>query len=527
MSNERINLLSQEARYAASNYNWQVVAQLSDLILKEDKNSSEGHFLRAMALKAGKNFVEAREHFELCLKADGTRYDAAIELAALYSSMRRNEEAFRLVQKHEDALVNSPRYLDAAATTYVGVGMPEKAWPLYQKANALQPDVDLFQANLAACAVYVGELDVAKVTYRKLINNNPGHRRNHNQYSRVAKATNESHINEMKALLKDTSVHEDRNMPLYFAIGKEYEDLKRWDECFEYYSRGCAAVSEKINYTATDDIALIDSIIEICDAKWFASAPVKQTSPSKKTPIFITGLPRTGTTLVERILSSHSQVSSLGETMFMQMSLKDSAGISKAVPLNVDNIAEIANADLSTSAENYLNYVGYRLGTEPNFIEKLPFNFLYLGLIAKAWPDAKIVVLNRNPMDACFSMFKQVFTYVYKFSYSLEHLGKYYVAYHRLLEHWREVLGDRLVEVDYEALVEDQYGQTTTMLDKLGLGFEQACIDFEKNSKPSTTASSVQVRSKVNSSAVDKWKNFETQLEPLRAHLEANNIPTQ
>lgn len=527
MSAEQIKFLSQEARHAASNYNWSVVNQLSDKILQIESDAAEGFFLKGLALKGSRDFVGAREHFEFAIKADSIRYDAAMELAALYSSMRRNAEAFELLEKYKDVLENSPRYLDAAATTYVSIGMPEKAWPLYKKANALQPNVDLFQANLAACAVYVGELEIAKSTYRTLLNNHPSHRRNHNQYSRVAKANDKSHINEMKALLTDRSVSEDRNMPLYFAIGKEYEDLKEWDNCFDYYARGCAAVSDKIQYDPAQDIALIDNIIETCDASWLSASSAKPASDDAKTPIFITGLPRTGTTLVERIVSSHSKVSTLGETMFLQMSLKESAGIARSVPLIATNIKEVATADLSDVSQRYLDYVGYRIGEEPFFIEKLPLNFLYIGLIAKAWPDSKIVVLNRNPMDACFSMFKQVFTFVYKFSYSLDHLGQYYVAYHRLFEHWRGLLGGRLIEVNYESLVKNQVKDTKILLEKLGLDFEQACVDFEKNTSPSATASSVQVRSKVTSSAVNKWKNFEKQLAPLQSYLESHGISTE
>ena len=525
MSNLQIEQLSRQARHAASDYKWQIVGSLSEQILQIDANSAEGLFLKGLALKGIREFEGARKYFELALSIDESRYDAAIELSVFYSSMRRNADTFDLLEKYETALANSPRYLDSAATSYISIGMPEKAWPLYKKANELQPDIDLFQGNLASCAVYVGELDLARRTYRKLIDNNPDHRRNHHQYSRTFKATDRSHIEEMMALLEEKTVPEDRNMPLYFAIGKELEDLKQWDECFDYYNRGCEAVSEKIKYDPSEDIRLIDEIIKTCDADWF-KGPKTSDVPGKrdKTPIFITGLPRTGTTLVERIVSNHSQVSSLGETMFLQMSLKTAAGVEKQIPLSAGNVREVASADLSNAPQLYLDALGYRIGQEPYFIEKLPLNFLYLGLIAKAWPDAKIVVLNRHPMDACFSMFKQVFTFVYKFSYSLEHLGQYYVAYHRLLNHWKELLGDRIIEVDYETLVDNQHNETKALLDELGLDFEQACIDFDKNTGPSTTASSVQVRSKINKSAVGKWRNFSKQLAPLEKYLRDHNI---
>jgi len=158
------------------------------------------------------------------------------------------------------------------------------------------------------------------------------------------------------------------------------------------------------------------------------------------------------------------------------------------------------------------------------FIDKLPFNFLFLGFIAKAWPDAKIIHLVRNPMDSCFSMYKQVFTWAYKFSYSLEGLGQYYVAYDRLRNHWRALLGNRMIEVEYEALVADQETQTRILLDKLGLEFEQACLEFDRNEAPSATASSVQVREKVHTRSVNKWTYFARHLQALREHLEGAGI---
>ena len=127
-------------------------------------------------------------------------------------------------------------------------------------------------------------------------------------------------------------------------------------------------------------------------------------------------------------------------------------------------------------------------------------------------------------MDSCFSMYKQLFTWAYKFSYSLDGLGQYYVAYDRLRHHWRDVLKDRLIEVEYESLVTDQENQTRILLDKLGLNFEQACLDFDKNEAPSATASSVQVREKVHSQSINKWTRFADQLQPLREHLESAGI---
>jgi len=245
---------------------------------------------------------------------------------------------------------------------------------------------------------------------------------------------------------------------------------------------------------------------------------------SGKTPIFIVGLPRTGTTLTERIVSSHSQVESVGETMFLQMVLRRESGVQSIENMNPAMIEAIAQKDMQLIAKAYVDELSYRLGDEPMFIDKLPFNFLFLGMIARAWPEARIIHLGRNPMDSCFSMYKQVFTWAYKFSYSLEWLGQYYMAYDRMRNHWRKLLGDRMIEVEYESLVTDPEGQTRILLDKLGLEFEQACLNFDKNRAPSATASSVQVREKAHSRSVNKWTQFSRQLQPLREHLESAGI---
>jgi len=276
-----------------------------------------------------------------------------------------------------------------------------------------------------------------------------------------------------------------------------------------------------------EDVALIDKIIEVCDAAWLAAGPAQvPTDVTGKTPVFIVGLPRTGTTLTERILASHSQVKSLGETEFLQMVLRQVSGVPGVGGMTPAVVEAAAQQDIGLVANGYLNAVHYRLSDAPFFVEKLPFNFLYLGFIAKAWPDARLVHLRRNPMDACFAMYKQVFTWAYKFSYSLETLGAYYVAHDRLARHWRSLLGERLVELEYESLVNDQEGRTRWLLERMGLDFEPACLEFDRNETASATASSVQVREKVHTRSVQRWRHFERHLQPLRRILEDAGIAT-
>jgi hypothetical protein len=204
--------------------------------------------------------------------------------------------------------------------------------------------------------------------------------------------------------------------------------------------------------------------------------------------------------------------------------LRRKSGVLSREGMTPEIVEQVAAKDLSVIARDYVDALRYRMGDEPFFIDKLPFNFLYAGFIAKAWPEARIVHLVRNPMDACFSMYKQVFTWAYKFSYSLESLGEYYVAYDRMRKHWLRLLGDRLIEVEYESLVTDQEQQTRILLDRLGLEFEPACLEFDRNQAPSTTASSVQIRQKVHSGSVNRWSRFSRQLQPLKEYLENAGI---
>jgi tetratricopeptide (TPR) repeat protein len=520
-----LNQFSKVARRAVEKYDWATAATYAQKILRQDPGSAEGYFLLGLVERVQKRPFKSQQAFEKALELDPGRYDAAIELAHQYSAARRSGDAAKLLKKYQEKLGNSPRYLDLAGTVYTGIGMSQEAWPLFVKATELQPGVDLFQANLATCAVFLGKIDEARAIYQALLQRFPDHRQNHYQLSRLQKAKDRAHVEQMKEILRSSEDQPERNIPLYFAIAKELEDLELWDESFEHYKKAGDAVSKVTNYDVTADIELIDKIIEVCDADWLSEAATEpRPDGMAKTPIFIVGLPRTGTTLTERIISSHSQVESLGETMFLQIMLRRESGIQGTDQRNPEMIEAAAGKAPGPLARDYVDALSYRMGDEPMFIDKLPFNFLYLGFIARAWPEARIVHLVRNPMDSCFSMYKQAFTWAYKFSYSLEALGQYYVAYDRLRRHWQRVLKDRLIEVEYESLVTDQERQTRILLDRLGLDFEQACLEFDKNQAPSATASSVQIREKVHTGSINKWTRFATQLKPLRDHLEKAGI---
>jgi len=526
--NEYLLQVSAAGRDAASRMDWVTVGACAIEIRKHDDSSPESYFFAGLVEKAFGRNSSAEEHFAKVLQLDADRYDAAIELAQLYSTARRNGDAAALLSQYQDKLSNSPVYLKLAGSVYSQVGLPEKAWPLYKKADELQPGVDSILQNLATSGVFLGKIDEAKEIFTALLSRHPEHQRNHLSLARLDKATDRNHIEQMQSVLRSSTLSPDKNVFMYYAIGKELEDLEDWEEAFKYFKMAGDAVSSVANYDINLDLQLIDKVIEVCNADWLRDgAVVAATDSSPKEPIFIVGLPRTGTTLIDRIIASHSKVQSVGETQFMQMTLRRESGIESEEKMTPQMIEATAKMDIAVIGRGYMDMLSYRFGDEPMFVDKLPFNILYLGYIAKAYPRARIVYVKRNPMDACFAMYKQVFTWAYKFSYTLQGLGQFYVAFNRLLNHWREVLGDRLIEVEYETLVADQESQTRQLLDRLGLGFEEACLNPEMNESVSATASSVQIREQVHTRSVNRWKKYEKQLQPLRTYLENAGIAVE
>jgi tetratricopeptide (TPR) repeat protein len=506
---------------AAHAKDWTRVRAIGHEVQRLSRRNPDGPFLLGLAAKARGNIADAARYFSRALECDAQRYDAAIELAFAEVLQNRHAKARSLLDDSRIKIGNNPMYLNLAGETYSRMSLHEDAWQLFQQASRLQPNVDRFEFNLATTAVYVGEVDKAKRILENLIERNPGHPRNHFELAQLHRASDDTHIRQMLDILAKSSLSDDRHIYIYYALGKELEDLGRWEESFEYYLKAGNTVKALRSYDVARDVSVMNKIIQVCSAEWLVDNPSE--IGTEKTPIFIVGLPRTGTTLADRIISRHSQVESAGETQLLQMVLRrlgNAADSSEITPRAVEKAAAVEPAAI---AGDYTEAIGYRLGDAPLFIDKLPENVLFLGFIAKSWPDARIVHLRRNPMDACFATFKQPY---FRFAYSLDDLAKYYLAYDQLSRHWRAVLGDRMVEVQYEALVTDPEPQIHGLLEKLGLPFENACLSYDRNASPVATASSAQIREKVHTRSVGKWKHYERQLEGLKSRLEDGGVDT-
>ena len=305
---------------------------------------------------------------------------------------------------------------------------------------------------------------------------------------------------------------------LCYALAKEYEDIGEDAKAFEFLSRGARKRRSSMNYRVDGDVAAMRRIQSVFSAKLLQGGTA---GCDESGPVFIMGLPRSGTTLVDRILSSHSAVDSLGEINNFAYSLMHTVGQSGDKLSLIDLSAGIDFGELGQRYVDSIRRYG-KLG--PLLIDKTPLNYLYIGLISLALPKARIVHVRRNPMDSCYGMYRTLFRAGYPFSYDLDDLSRYYIAYHDLMSHWRSVVPGKFLEVQYERLVEKQEQVSREIVDYCGLDWEPKCLEFHKNTSAVSTASSAQVRRPVYKDALQRWRRYEKQLQPVADKLREAGI---
>ncbi|WP_189400748.1 tetratricopeptide repeat-containing sulfotransferase family protein [Arenicella chitinivorans] len=519
--------LSRRARLAVSQRHWAAVETAANSILRIDEHSAEGWFLSGLYQQSQRQLGAAMHAFEYAWQLAPERYDAAIELAGLKRQQLHHAEAVQILQQVGPLCHQSSLYSHKAAQIYTRLGLHESANPFYRRAVAIQPDAASLKASLATNTTLLGNIDEARLLLNDLLHRYPKHQRHHWELAALRSAQDDHHLRQMQQLLEASDEPDERNIFLLYAIGKESEDLERWESAFDCYQRaGAAAVrlASASGYQIGQDTAPLDALPSLCSRDWCAQHVTSSASKDNElTPIFVVGLPRTGTTLVERILSSHSNVDSADETFFLPIALRQAIQSTDYTnpDLTVADLTRVAETSLREVAKTYSDLVRYRLDGAQYFVDKYPLNFKNLGFICAAFPNAKIVLLDRHPMDACFALFKQPY---FNFAYRLDHLADYYLAYDRLRRHWLASLGERITSVNYEALVTEPQREIARLLDKLELPIEQACFDFHTNQSASATASSVQVREAMHRRSVQKWVNWERQLAPLSASLLAAGV---
>jgi tetratricopeptide (TPR) repeat protein len=391
----------------------------------------------------------------------------------------------------------------------------------FQRASELEPDNGEHYYNIATVQRFLGDKEAAEEAVNRCLELRPADADAHLLRAGLREQSRER--NNIQSLLDGykltRNLRGDRSR-ICFALAKELEDIGEYERSFDYLTEGARLRREDSRYTPEDDLETMREIRRVYSADVFKEASAGHVSAE---PIFVIGMPRTGTTLVERILGSHSVVRSAGELQTFAIELVKQCRATAQSPAATarELVAQSRNVDFAALGENYVEHARPPGGTAAHFVDKMPLNFLYAGLIHLALPKARIVLLERDPMDTCYAVYKAMFEGVYPYSYDLRELANYFVEYKRLVDHWQEVMPGVIHVVRYEEMVTSPEPVIESLLQYCSLSFEDACRNFFRNPEASTTASADSVRRDFFTSSVGKWRHYERQLKVVADVLES------
>ena len=453
-------------------------------ILKEALNlqNKNIHVLNNLGLINGNlnNLKEARWYYEKALSINQNFIDAILNLAQLDLNENKTEKAKEALDKAL-ALSKSPQQQEII---YNSLGF------YYQQLGNFKEAIDCFKN--------VNKLNPLSTIPDKAI-------------SLIHKYTDEhdEHLKTMENKL--TKIKEKQNLQsLYFALGKAYEDLKKFNKSFEFLKKGNDIADKKFNYNIQNDEILFSNI-----KKLFENNKLDNQTISKEKIIFIVGMPRSGTTLAEQIISSHNKVYGAGELSFLESAIRKN--LLNGNKFNNNKIHEINYETLKKIENEYVSQTKLFDFKEKIITDKAPLNFRWIGIIKTIFPNAKIVHCERDAMDVCFSNYKNTFTSEsIAFCYNLNKLGNYFKLYKDLMNFWYQIYNDQIYKLSYEKLINDQEGETKKLIKFCELEWDLNCLSPHKNNKKVSTASLAQVRSPIYKSSIKLWENYSKNLNDLK-----------
>jgi tetratricopeptide (TPR) repeat protein len=444
------------------------------------------------------------------------RYDYARVLLERHKYLRTREELEKLLKLEP----KNRTYLTLYATAIVGVGEHEKAIELYRELLADAPQPADLNLSIAHSLKTLGRRQEAIEAYRAAAAARPDFG---DAYWSLANLKTyrfgEGEIARMRAEESSSGTALVDRYHLCFALGKALEDQGKFEESFRYYERGNAFKRSESRYRPEIIEQNTRLQIENCRAELFSRH--EGAGAQNPDPIFIVGLPRAGSTLLEQVLASHSRVEGTQELADIPRMVLDLQGRDPDLdhPRYPGALTGLSSEQLLRLGEKYLADTRIYRTEKPYFIDKMPNNFRHIGLIHLILPNAKIIDARREPMACCFSNLKQLFASGQEFTYSITDIARYYRTYLELMRHWEMVLPGKVLRVQHEEVVDDLEGNVRRILDFCGLDFEPGCVEFHKTERSVRTASSEQVRQPIFRDGLDQWKNYEPWLEPLKDAL--------
>ncbi|MCR8922790.1 sulfotransferase [Dasania sp. GY-MA-18] len=502
--------------------------QLAEALLKQCPQFDNAWFLLSLVYQRLNRNSDALQLIDRALLLSPQCVHFLAQRCALLLRLGKFKEALLLAQQTLNLGVHDAWSQDVLGVVLSTLDEHALALPLFAKACQQQANNPQFLYNLASAERVCGKLEQAQQHLRAALNIKPNFSKALWSLSGLLKAQ-EAHqlIAELEQQLQRPQLPAMDSCYLHYALAKQYEDLQQWDSAYQHFQLGAASRRSLVPYDGLATEQLFSAIKQASATVLDASCD-SEAGYNNDEPIFIVGMPRTGTTLVERILAAHSDVYGAGELRQFPMAitamLKPQAdSISANCELSPQAMAAAAGLNMAELGEHYINNTRPRTGHTAKFTDKLPLNFLYMGLIARALPRAKFIHVQRNPMDTCWSNFKQLFGAMYAYSYSLQDTAHFYGLYHNLMQHWQGLMPQRIYNLHYEDLVQNQEQESKKLLAFCELPWQPACLDFHRSESGVATASSVQVRQKIYQSSLQRWQQY-PQLQGLRQSLQEMGV---
>ena len=499
---------------------WQEAQALATELLPFAPEHAGVYSIAGMTCLELQQLPQAVAYLRKATELDSSRADFATMLAkALLSShlpgQARLEADRAMALKPQD-----PMTLDALGMIYVQAQAHEAAVTAFRLAVSLAPTSAAFRLNLATALTTTGDVHDAELELETCIDLDAASWYAHLLLAQLRQQTTENnHLARLQNLLATHQNSSAAAICLNLAMAKEYEDLGRYSEAFRHTTQGKAAARATRPYSSQRDKDLFEALMRAFPE---TSSGTPSGDPSDQ-PIFIMGMPRSGTTLAERILSSHPDVHAAGELQNFAAALQQESGNQRPFLLDPELAVHTRALDWNRLGARYLASTRPATAHRPRFIDKMPHNFLYAGFIANALPNARIICMRRNPLDTCLGNFRQYFSHPsihLDYSCDLLDTGRYYILFDRLMAHWRHVFPGRIHEVNYEALVVSQEAISRELIGHCGLSWNDACLHFERNPSAVATISSQQVRRPMYRSSIGQWKHYEPELAVLRKLLQ-------
>ena len=487
--------------------------------LKLAPDTPDAFYLLGVLTAEHDNHAKAVELFDRAI-------DISASIAAYHAwkgrsliALNRRELALEAAEIAANCSDLKAQTLDTIGVIYSRAGLHDRATEFYQQATGKDASKASYWYNLGSAEQFQGNFGAAQTAYRKTTALNPKNVKAWSSLIQITKQTDTANdISALEALFETLSTADDR-LYIGHALAKAYEDLAQPTPAMAWLAKAKATKRSEIDYKPEQDKALFAAAARTVTA-------TAQDGHHDRTPIFIIGLPRTGTTLVDRILSSHPEIQSAGELTDFALALKRATGTPSRYVLDAETLDAAANVDLATVGREYISMARRVVPDAAHFVDKMPLNFFSAAVIQRALPEARIICLRRHPADSVLSNYRQLFATgfsYYNYAFDLADTAAYYAQFDTLIEQFKEALpADRFTEVAYEDIIDDLETQARRLIAFCGLDWDPACLSFHQNKAPVATASSVQVRQPLYSSSVGRWQRYSEHMQPaldvLRAH---------